>query len=68
MAKSSLCGASNHKVYRSMYNPAKGVVDGDFCELFDSLGENEKTRLSVGMEKETKDIRNLLAYMDGKFS
>ena len=31
MSKSSLSGASNHKLFRNFFNPSKGVVDGDFC-------------------------------------
>jgi hypothetical protein len=51
MGKSSLSGASNHMSYRHFFNPAKGVVDGDFCESFLSLSEPEKVRLSSAMGK-----------------
>ena len=37
MTKSNVAGASNHKLFRNQFNPEKGVVDGDFCELFQSL-------------------------------
>jgi splicing factor 3B subunit 3 len=54
MSKSSIAGASNHKLFRNQFSPAKGVIDGDFCELFQSLSESEKLRLSASLGKEPK--------------
>ena len=51
MSKSSLSGATNHRQFRNFYNPCKGVVDGDFCELFHSLSEQEKSRISTNLNK-----------------
>lgn len=31
-----LCGR-DHIMFRSFYNPSKGVVDGDLCEFYNML-------------------------------
>lgn len=37
LSRSSFSGATNHKNFRNYFNPSKGVVDGDFCHLFEGL-------------------------------
>jgi len=68
MGKSSLCGASNHRLYRDFFNPSKGIVDGDFCELFLRLSEGEKIKRSTGVGKDPKEIIAVLTQMQAKFS
>ena len=68
MGKSTFCGASNHRLYRDFFNPSKGVVDGDFCELFLKLPEGERLKRSTNVGKDQKDIAAVLAQMQSKFS
>lgn len=68
MAKSSLSGATNHRLYRNYFSPSKGVVDGDFCELFLSLPEPERVRLGSSLGKEPQAIAAILSEMQSKFA
>jgi hypothetical protein len=45
----------------------KGVVDGDFCGLFEGLTEGEKARVGSALGREPKDIAALLFAMNSKF-
>lgn len=68
MGKSTFCGASNHRFYRDFFNPSKGIVDGDFCELFLKLSEGEKAKRSAGVGRDQKEIAAVLGQMQAKFS
>ena len=52
---SPLCGR-DHLMYRSYYQPVKGVVDGDLCERFLELGMDQKMMVAAGVEKSVREV------------
>ena len=55
-------------MYREYFSPAKGVLDGDLCELFLTLGQKEKARLCGLLGVDLKVVSKLLTKMQAKFS
>ena len=41
-SSNTLPSATNHEGFRSFYSPSKGVIDGDFCKMYENLGEIER--------------------------
>ncbi|ELP87246.1 splicing factor 3B subunit, putative [Entamoeba invadens IP1] len=59
----------DHIAYRSSVVPVKGIFDGDLCELFEKLTEEEKKEIAGEMEREVgeivkklHDLRNMRAF------
>ncbi|KAJ3362319.1 Splicing factor 3B subunit 3 [Kappamyces sp. JEL0680] len=59
----------NHLQYRSYYVPCRNVIDGDLCELFNSLPNEKKRMIAEGLDrsvgdvaKKLDDIRNRVAF------
>lgn len=64
----NLLGKDQHK-FRSYYNPAKNVVDGDFVERFHEVSASQKIRIASKLgrtpreiEKKLYDVRNRSAF------
>jgi splicing factor 3B subunit 3 len=53
----NIVGGSNHLPFRSFYSPIKGVVDGDLCNLFSSLNEEEQSRIGLSMNMKVDAIK-----------
>ena len=68
MGKTTLSGAANHRHHRNYFSPARGVIDGDFCEMFLALSETEKNRVSGLVNKDVTYLTNLLSKLQAKFS
>jgi splicing factor 3B subunit 3 len=63
-----LCGR-DHAAFRSSYFPVKGVVDGDLCELFNTLPNEKKRQIAemvdrnvTEVSKKLEDARNRVAF------
>lgn len=63
-----LCGR-DHLAYRSSYFPAKNVIDGDLCEMFNGLQFSKKKTIAEELDrtpaevsKKLEDIRNRYAF------
>ena len=59
----------NHVAYRSMFVPVHNVIDGDLCELFNTLPNEKKRMIAEGLDrsvgevsKKLDDIRNRVAF------
>lgn len=68
LAKCNYPGSSNHAQYRSFFHPSKGVIDGDFCNLFNTMIEPERQRVATNLAMEQKEIASLLTLMQSKFT
>jgi len=65
----SLCGR-DHLAYRSYYFPVKNVIDGDLCEMFNSMEPSKQKSVAEELEdrsanevsKKLEDIRTRYAF------
>ncbi|XP_053993630.1 uncharacterized protein LOC128884334 isoform X2 [Hylaeus volcanicus] len=55
IAAPPLCGRE-HMVFRSYYTPCKGVIDGDLCEMFQTLPYSMQKQVSEELSKNPLDI------------
>lgn len=54
-----LCGR-DHLAYRSYYFPVRNVIDGDLCELFNSLDVNKQKSIAEELEKTPSEVSKKL--------
>ena len=50
----------DHLNYRSYYNPCKGVIDGDLCEVFMKLPYHEQSDISKHLDLTPHEIHKKL--------
>ena len=60
-----LLSGREHIIYRSMYGPVKGIIDGDLCEEFYMLEEGKKN-VEKEIEENKEEIENRLNNMRNK--
>lgn len=53
----------DHLMYRGYYVPVKGVIDGDLCERFLSLGYDVKQKIAGEVEREVREIERKVQEM-----
>lgn len=63
-----LCG-QNHLTFRSTYTPVTHCIDGDFCEMYNTLPNEKKRAMAEQLDRSTsevakklEDIRNRVAF------
>jgi splicing factor 3B subunit 3 len=64
-----LLSGRNHMQFRSSYSPVNSVIDGDLCELYNSLPNQVKRKVAEGLDrsvsevcKKLDDIRQRVAF------
>ncbi|ODV59084.1 U2 snRNP complex subunit RSE1 [Ascoidea rubescens DSM 1968] len=57
----------NHLKYRSYYVPMRNVVDGDLCETYLNLTEDEKRKIGIEMDYTVREIEGKIASIRSKF-
>jgi splicing factor 3B subunit 3 len=58
----------DHLVYRGMYVPVKGVVDGDLCERFFLLGGEARERVAGELERSVREVVRKVSDLRTKFA
>lgn len=53
----------DHLAYRSYYVPVKGVIDGDLCERFQSLGMDKKMSIAAELERNVREVERKIQDM-----
>ena len=56
----------DHMFFRSSYFPVKGVIDGDFCQLFNSLPDAEQKQISEDLDRAPADISKKLEELQNR--
>ena len=56
----------DHMFFRSAYFPVKGVIDGDFCQLFNSLPDAEQKQISEDLDRAPADISKKLEELQNR--
>ena len=47
----------DHLSFRSYYQPVRNVIDGDLCELFNSMDVSKKKNVAEGIERAPNEVR-----------
>jgi splicing factor 3B subunit 3 len=53
---SPLCGRE-HLAYRSYYFPVRQVIDGDMCEMFNSLDPAKQKTIAEELDRTPSEVR-----------
>ncbi|KAI1770802.1 Pre-mRNA-splicing factor rse-1 [Hypoxylon cercidicola] len=51
----------DHLMYRSYYNPVKGVIDGDLCERYRLLANDKKERIAGELDRSVREIERKIS-------
>ena len=51
----------DHLMYRGYYQPCKGVIDGDLCERFNLLSNDQKMVVAAEVERSVREIERKLS-------
>ena len=51
-----LCGR-DHLGFRSYYNPVRNVIDGDMCEMYNSLEPGKQKTIAEELDKTANEVR-----------
>lgn len=55
-----LLSGRNHLAYRSAYMPVHHVIDGDLCELYNSLPNDKKRMIADGLDRNVSEVSKKL--------
>lgn len=58
----------DHLVYRGMYVPVKGVIDGDLCERFFMLERGAQEKIAGEMDRTVREVVRKVSDMRTKFA
>ncbi|KAJ5814595.1 nuclear mRNA splicing factor [Penicillium riverlandense] len=53
----------DHLIYRSYYAPAKGVIDGDLCEMYLLLPNDTKMMIAAELDRSVREIERKISDM-----
>ena len=62
-----LCGR-DHLMFRGVYVPVKGTVDGDLCEKYMRLDTNNKMRIASELDKSVREVEKKIIEMRVRFA
>lgn len=51
----------DHLIYRSYYAPAKGVIDGDLCEMYFLLPNDTKMMIAAELDRSVREIERKIS-------
>jgi splicing factor 3B subunit 3 len=58
----------DHLLFRSAYFPAKGVVDGDFCQLFTGLSPDQQSAIAQELDRSPAEIAKKLEELANRIT
>lgn len=51
----------DHLIYRSYYAPAKGIIDGDLCEMYSLLPNDTKMMIAAELDRSVREIERKIS-------
>ncbi|KAG7422627.1 Pre-mRNA-splicing factor rse1 [Fusarium oxysporum f. sp. rapae] len=57
-----------HLMYRGYYEPVKGVIDGDLCELYRSLPVEKKQHIAGELDRSAKEIERKISDIRSRYA
>ena len=52
----------DHLAYRSYYFPIRNVIDGDLCEMYNSLDLNKQKTIAEELDRHPSEVRPKLTF------